>query len=157
MTVIDWTRKQTATQRAAVALDAARTAAESEIVGWIEAFCTEVTGHVPAAEVASWAGKEEAARLVLAGPSPDAWAYSRAVAVLDLEAGLTGESRGDLATRIIDRAVAYRGIMARLTGVRRRLGDALKAASTPDEVTVALAAARTACDAVAEAVRRAGS
>jgi hypothetical protein len=108
----------------AEALAGARAAAEAQLVAWIEALAGRVTGPVPAAEMISWPIKEAAARRILAAAEAPG-----DLELIAAEAGVTGETAGDLVDLIVARADAYRAVMATLTGLRRMAAGAFAAAS----------------------------
>lgn len=96
--------------------------AKAAMVQWINTFTSELTGNVPAVEPLSWPVKEVAARAYLDG-SPDAFQS----ALIETEAAITGEEPATLAQNIIGKAVLYRAVVARITGLRRKTEAAIDA------------------------------
>ena len=70
-----------------------------------------------------WPVKEAAAKAVLAGTGD-----ATQTAILSAEATITGETIAALSTRILQKATIYRGVVARMAGLRRATEVALDAA-----------------------------
>lgn len=130
---IDFSQAVSAADRAAAALQAARSAAGLRLMALAGAALAEVAGDAPLAEQLGYAAKEAAARALL-----EDLASPADLALLTTEAAMTGETAGALAARIVARAEAARQVMARVTGCRRRIAARLAAATSPEEVAVAL-------------------
>jgi hypothetical protein len=112
--------------------------ARAQVVAMIEAREAQLTGGVPQNERASWSAKEAAARKWLADqaqPVP---------ALIAAEAAVVGETALLVAQRIVARADAWLPITGAHTGYRRVAEAAIAAATTPDDITAALDALRTA-------------
>ena len=116
-----------------LALAAAKRGAGTAMVGWIAAFLSQFTAGVPDDEVKSWSRKADAARAHLAGTAQP---------MILAEAAITGENPDALAAKIVAKADAFELIMASVTGLRRVTEAAISAATTPEEVSAALAAAQ---------------
>jgi hypothetical protein len=127
---IDWARVIAPGTHAAEA----RARAETRLSEAIEAATLMLTGTVPLTEKLSWTAKEEAARAWVAGLADPAQR-----ALLEGEAGVTGEDPGDLAARVLRNAEAWRLAIARLSGLRRRTVAALAAAPDPAAIEAVLA------------------
>jgi hypothetical protein len=110
-------------ERLAHAKRAARQRLGDQIAQALRAF----TRGVPPPEVASWPAKAEAARTML----KDRRGVSSLIAA---EAEITGDDPKELAKRIVVKADAYEGIIARLTGVRRLTVAEIEAADCPEAV-----------------------
>lgn len=102
--------------------------AKSAILNWINALTTQITDQYPAAEVASWPSKNDAARLVVAGT-----ARADQEKMVQDEADLRGRSLQDQAAHIVAKADAYQGIISATSGLRQKTEAAIDAASTPEE------------------------
>lgn len=110
-------------------LDEVRAAALQDMAAWIERFTGQFTAGVPAAELASWPVKAQAARAHLAGdPQP----------LIEAEAAITGEPADDLARKVLAKAAMYEAIIARVTGLRRATEAGIQAAGSPEAVRQAL-------------------
>ena len=114
--------------------EAARARAEARLAEAIEGATRALTGTVPLTEKLSWTAKEEAARAWI-GDTADAAQR----ALLEGEAGVTGEDPADLAARVLRNAEAWRHAIARLSGLRRRTVAAMAAAADPEAIEAALA------------------
>lgn len=126
---IDLTQLIRAEDKARAALEAARAAVRGEILQGIAEVAGRITGEVPLAEMLSWGPKEEAARAHVAGS-----ASAEQLALIRGEAAITGEAEAALVTRILANADAYRGVVALLTGLRRKAEAGLAAAASPEAV-----------------------
>lgn len=123
---VDMSKLISPEDKAALALAEAQGAARAALLARIEAVTAGITGAVPLAEMLSWAAKEAAAR-ACAG----AGATAEQAALITGEAAVTGEDPAALVARIIAKADAYRGVIAALTGLRRRGIGAIAAAESP--------------------------
>ncbi|HEX9857222.1 MAG TPA: hypothetical protein VGA75_02630 [Paracoccaceae bacterium] len=132
---IDLSQLILAGDKAAQALTDARNAAQAALLARIEAVAAGVTGAVPLAEMLSWAAKEEAARA-----HAEARATAGQAALITGEAAVTGEDTAALVARIIANADAYRGVIAVLTGLRRRGIGEIAAADSPEAVAAVMQA-----------------
>lgn len=112
---------------------AAKTRAHQTVQRAIEDWMRLFTAGVPAAEVASWPTKAEAAAAHLDGEP--------AAAILTCEADLTGETTAELATKIALLSAVYTSAIARAAAVRRNARDLIEAAATTAAVDAALASA----------------
>jgi len=121
-------------------------AAKTAMVDYIDAFTRTLTGNIPADEKLSWTQKEAAARAYQA-----ASADASQTAMIEGEAGITGEAPGDLAVAIIAKADLYRAVVVQITGLRRMTEAAIDAA-TPDQYESILAAAMTQAEAAKAAL-----
>jgi hypothetical protein len=128
--LIDWGQVVPAGDR----LEAARARAETRLAEAIETATQALTGTVPLTEKLSWTAKEEAARAWVAGAADGAQR-----ALLEGEAGVTGEDPAELAARVLRNAEAWRLAIARLSGLRRRTVADLAAAPDPETIESALA------------------
>lgn len=118
--------------------------AKAAMIAWADAFNATVTGPVPADEKLAWVYKDAAARAIDAGGGePDQ------LALIDAEAAITGETRADLAAKIIERSNLYRQVVAAVSGLRRKTGAAIDAASDPYNYDAILAAAQAEAEALA--------
>lgn len=126
--MIDWTQMQTAADRHAADLDAARQAARAELALALAQLADAITGVVPEAEKLSWSAKEAAARALVDQPT------IVADPVLQAEAALTGEAVLDLARKVIVNANAYRAAAAVLAGVRRVAERAIREGETVEDI-----------------------
>lgn len=115
----------------------ARQRALGTMLSRLEAKVEAVIGDVPQSEMLSWPVKEAAARRFI-----DGTAAPEDLALLDAEAAVTGETRMALAARVVERADAYRALTAQLSGLRRRVTEAIEAATSRDEIRAALAPLR---------------
>ena len=111
------------------ALEDARRAAKARVIGWMTAFETSITGEITEGERTSWRDQEPAAHAILAGEA-DHPGYE----LIDAMRGITGETRPEVAERIVARADAYRQLIGPLVGYRRTIFAAIDAASDPAEV-----------------------
>ncbi len=118
----------------------AKATARNRMTDWLEVFLRQFTAGVPAAEIASWTRKSDAARAHLGG--------ALAAPMLLAEAALTGETTPVLAAKIAAKANAYEVIIARVTGLRRATLIAIDEATTPAAVEAALQAALQAATAM---------
>ncbi|MDT8853501.1 hypothetical protein RNZ50_00335 [Paracoccaceae bacterium Fryx2] len=144
---IDLGQLITAEAHAKARLSAAKAAALAALVAWIDATTQAITGPVPADERLSWTAKEAAARAVLAcRATPE-----QAVLIAD-EAAVFGESETALCGKILHNADAWRGIIAALTGIRRRATAAIHHAATPQQAEAALDRAQAEWAAMAQEV-----
>jgi|GEM_PF-3653466 len=134
--LIDFTRINTAEARAAEDMATARAAAQAQILLWVEAAALALTGAVPLTERMGWAGKEQAARAMLAKK-----ATREQKAQIAAEAAETGEADLALAAQVIAAADAHHVALAALTGQRRQLWAALETAPTRGAVSGIKAAA----------------
>ena len=135
MTKIDFSKVVTADSRAAAALSEARTEAAARLAALIEAATGALSEGVPLAEQLIWSAKEAAAQAVLAGTATVAQE-----ALLQEEAGLSGETVMELAGKILSHAEAYRVGVTRYVGLRRQASAQLAACTTPEELASVLAA-----------------
>lgn len=134
MSQIDFSQVITAEAQIAARLDLARTAALARLTEMIDAETLALTGAVPLVEQLAWAGKEAAARAVLAGT-----ASGEQHGDLAAEALLAGEPVYDLAQKIIARADLFRAGVARLSGLRRQAAAAIALCRSPEDVAIAVA------------------
>ena len=118
--------------------------ARAAMLGWINDLTAKITSKYPAAEVASWPSKAEAARAVVAGT-----ARQDQTDMIQAEADLTGASLGDQAAAIVAKAQVYEAIVSKTSGLRQATDAALVAATTSAEREAALDAAMTAAAAMA--------
>lgn len=125
------------------------TAAEAHeaMIAWADAFNKTVTGPVPADEKLAWVYKDAAARAIDAGT-----ADAGQLALIDAEAAITGETREALAATIIAKSDLYRQVVAAVSGLRRKTGAAIDAASDPYQYEAILAAAQAEAAALAESL-----
>lgn len=114
------------------------------MIAWVDAFNRTVTGPVPADEKLAWVYKDAAARAIDAGTADAAQ-----LALIDAEAAITGETREDLAAKIIVKSNLYRQVVAAVSGLRRKTGAAIDAASDPYQYEAILAAAQAEAAALA--------
>lgn len=115
----------------------ARQRALGTMLSRIEAKVEAVIGDVPQSEMLSWPVKEAAARRFI-----DGTAAAEDLALLGAEVAVTGETRMALAARVVERADAYRALTGQLSGLRRRVTEAIEAATSKDEIRAALAPLR---------------
>ena len=120
-------------------LKAARALGRTMMQAWIDGFLAPFTAGRPRDEIASWPAKAAAAESHLAG---------KPHAMILAEAAVTGENPDDLALSIAIKAQAYMVIAAKVAGLRRATEGAINAATSQDEISAALDAAKAA--AVAE-------
>lgn len=118
--------------------------AHEAMIAWADAFNRTVTGPVPADEKLAWVYKDAAARAIDAGTADAAQ-----LALIDDEAAITGETREELAAKIIVKSNLYRQVVAAVSGLRRKSGAAIDAASDPYQYEVILAAAQAEAAALA--------
>ena len=135
MSLIDFSQIVTADDKAAAALQMAKTQARQSLTSALETAATAMTGAVPLAEQLAWSGKAAAAQAVLAGT-----ATAEDSAILAAEAAQTGETPADLAQTVVTLASHYQQAAAWLAGLRRRYTRLIDAAGTPQD---ALAPLRT--------------
>lgn len=121
--------------------------AQRVLVGMISAVADGLTAGVPVAEMLSWATKEAAARAFVAGTPLSPYE----TAILQPEADLTGETLAQLSARIVARGDQYRMAISVMAGIRRTGEQAIGAATTPEELQLALGAAGAALQALASA------
>ena len=130
--MIDWSRRQSAADRADARLAAEKAAVKRWLVRHLEDTARAVTGDIPGSETLSWTEKEAEARAVLeadqAGTPPPV------APLLAGECAETGETLGDLAARVAARAELFRAVQAGLTGLRRSVEARLDAARTPEDL-----------------------
>ena len=96
---------------------------KSDFTDWLNSIMEQITGPVPDDEKNVWPVKEAAAKAVLAGTGD-----ATQTAILSAEATITGETIAALSTRILQKATIYRGVVARMAGLRRATEVALDAA-----------------------------
>jgi len=118
--------------------------ARAAMLGWINDLTAKITDAYPAAEVASWPSKAEAARAVVAGT-----ARQDQTDMIQAEADLTGASLADQAAAIVAKAQVFEAIVSKTSGLRQATDAALVAATTSAEREAALDAAMTAAAAMA--------
>jgi hypothetical protein len=106
----------------------------------IEALTAQFTAGYPSAEIQSWPTKAAEAAIVLAGG---------ASAMITAEAAGRGKTAQEMATMIAANAAFYTTIIGAMSGVRGSAGEAIAAATTPEEVDAALGAALAAGQAAA--------
>lgn len=112
-------------------------AAKTAVIDWIEEFTSAVTGPVPFDERVSWTAKEAAARAYISGSADVAH-----VSMIEGEASVTGEDPAGLAAIIIAKADAFRGIVAKVAGLRRKTMAAIDAVEKPSDYETVLDSAR---------------
>ncbi|MDR7123694.1 hypothetical protein [Pseudotabrizicola sp. 4114] len=133
MTKIDFSMMVTAESRAVAALSVARSEAAARLAALIEAATAALSEGIPLAEQLTWSAKETAAEAVLAGT-----ASPIQEALLEAEAGQSGETVMQLASSILSHAEAYRAEVTRYVGLRRQASASLAACSTPEELAQVL-------------------
>ena len=124
-------------------VDEARAVAMRRMLDWIEGFTARFTAGIPAAELASWPGKAQAARAHLAG---------EAQPTIEAEAALRGIPATELAQKIAAKADLLAGVAARVAGLRGATEAAIAAADTPEAVQAALTQAQTTAAAMTQAL-----
>jgi hypothetical protein len=129
MTTIDWSALRSAQKLRQDRLESARERAQTRIVQAISEASDAITGQVPTAEQLSWAIKETAARAVLTGQ-----ASIEDRTILTAEAAITGQHPDDLARAILANADAWRLMVARFAGLRRKVLADIAQATDPAEV-----------------------
>jgi acetylornithine/succinyldiaminopimelate/putrescine aminotransferase len=107
------------------AIARAREAAAATLFEYLTAAEQSIIAGVTPGEIASWATKEAAAAAYLATT-----ATTEQQTMLSIEASFTGETLTALATRIMERATAYKQLAPALAGVRRRYEGEIAAATT---------------------------
>lgn len=123
-----------------IGLDMAKAGAKAEMLGWIEEFTQQFTREYAGAEVSAWSRKAEAARAhTLEAPQ----------AIIVQEASVTEETPEALAQTIIAKADLFEGVVARVTGLRRKTVWAIDAAETAEALPGILSDAQTAALALA--------
>ncbi len=145
---IDLTQIVTPEMQIEAVLTEARLAAKVQLMALVDTVTAVITGDVPLAEKLSWGSKEDAARAIVAGK-----ADPRQSALIAGEAEVTGEDEPSLAARIISNADAYRAVIARLTGLRRRAEVAIARATDTSSVEIAMAELSAGVAAVAQTKR----
>ncbi|MCE8009863.1 hypothetical protein [Aestuariivita sp.] len=133
MSNIDFSAVLTAQDKAAAHLDLTKMTARSYLKQVLKASVADRADDVPVAEQASWPAKALAAQAVSAGTASE-----EQIAMLTIEAEVTGESLADLAASILAKSAISAGHVARLTGLRRRAQRRIDAATDPTEVEAAL-------------------
>ncbi len=141
---VDLSQLITAETKRETALAEARTTALSGLIAWIDVTTAAITGPVPGDEKLSWSSKEAAARALLAGTATEAERV-----LISCEAATFGEADAALCDLIVQNADAWRGIIATLAGIRRRVVAAILQAATPQEAEDALEPGRAEWDVVA--------
>lgn len=117
----------------------ARARALAEIVNLLSEETEKIVGAIPMNERLSWLAKEDAAQAEVAGTATAAQQD-----LLDRETLITGETRADLAARIINRANLFRDAAADAAGFRRKAVADLDAATTATAVAAVAASTKAA-------------
>lgn len=119
-------RNQEAIERAERArLDALKEAGVERLYQALDEISESLTGPYPRVERDSWPQKEEEARSVLnGGPGP----------MIAQEATLRGETPEQLAQLILGRSLAFRQMVAYLSGMRMILETGIRDCSSGEEI-----------------------
>jgi hypothetical protein len=144
---IDFAQVVTAETLAVEALATAQSVARAQVLAAITAMTEAITGPVPLAEKLCWVAKETAARACAEGR-----ATQTETALIEGEAAMTGEDKGDLVARILKNADAWRGAIAMLTGLRRAAIAAIDAADAMVSVEKTAVATLEQLDKIAQAL-----
>jgi len=121
-----------------VDMDKIRHQAISTVIKTADQMAEKLTGRVPRAERDSWPLKEAAGRAFQAGePTP------QDTALLQAEAGLTGEDVARLAASVVQKATLFRLAAGKIAGMRRAITTAINEAGTPEQVEAVLADAKS--------------
>jgi hypothetical protein len=100
--------------------------ARAAMARWCGAFVAPLVQDAPSVEQLAWPVKEAAAVAYLA----DAASVDQVALITD-EADLTGEDPDALAQKILDKAATFRAVVAKISGLRRKISDQLAAAADP--------------------------
>jgi hypothetical protein len=120
--------------------------AKAAMLDWIDAFLSRFTVGIAKNEPLFWDRKDALARAYIAGTATD-----DEKAIIDVEAGLTGETPADLCKVIAKKGEDYSKVMALTTGLRRKTVAAIDAAEDLETIPGILAHAQAV--ALAEAAK----
>lgn len=119
--------------------------AKAAMLAWINAFLSRFTAGIAKNEPLFWDRKEALARTYIAGTATD-----DEKAIIEAEAGQTGEQPAELAAVIVGKGAVYSQVMALTTGLRRKTVaaiDAVDVSQDPEmmaaEIDAILAGAQT--------------
>jgi hypothetical protein len=137
---IEVARKLVAPPPPVVDMDEARRIARVRILAYANDLTRRITSRYPEAEVASWASQEAEARSVLAGAGADAVPLLAALVAGHNGAGWA-VTLAEFAALVLTKAAAYRQVVAAVQVVRSQTEAAIAAATTQDDIDLALVAA----------------
>jgi hypothetical protein len=137
--IIDRSKLITADALAATALKEAHAKGVSDLVAWVDATTTAITGNIPEAEKLSWTKKETAARAILDGN-----ADASQTAMIKMEAEILQRKLEEVCRAIVANADSYTNAIAVLTGIRQSVGAQIGSAKSADEVAALLNMAQAA-------------
>mgnify|MGYP001559909193 FL=1 len=120
----------------AAALAAAKTNGLARISGFAKSKRGLIAGTSDDAEIAGWNNKLRIALAIGAGTATEADQYAFST---EIEARGLGETLEVFCAKVIRNAAFYGQTVGLIDGLKRRAQDAVAAASTPEEVDVALA------------------
>lgn len=132
---IDLTKFKTSAQLKSQALDAALVA----VASFAQSVVDQLTRGISQGEMTSWPAKELEAREFLKDSTVD-------IPMIAIEAELTGEDPAVLAQKIVDKADYFKALVSKMSGLRRKTENALKAAdfdSNPKIYDTILASSKT--------------
>ena len=112
--------------------------ARAAMLGFINDLTKTITDQYPAAEVAAWPSKAEAARAVIAGT-----AREDQTSMISAEAALVGSTTEEQAAAIVAKAENYESIVSKVSGLRQKTEALIVASTTSQEREAVLGEAKS--------------